>query len=1623
MASLSEPGGGAPEDASVVPVDPDNAAYVIYTSGSTGTPKGVVVPHGALANHVRWMQRDLPLSPGDRVLQKTPFSFDASVWEFWAPLVAGGTLVMAEPGAHREPARLVRALAGEHITVAQFVPSLLAAVLEEDARAWTTARRVFCGGEALPAELAARARAMLGAEVVNLYGPTEACIDATFAVATGASGAPGTTVPIGRAVANARAFVLDPEGEPAPVGVPGELYLGGAGLARGYAGRPGLTAERWVPDALSGEAGARLYRTGDRVRWLVSGALDWLGRTDEQVKLRGFRVEPGEVEAALLAHPAVREAAVAVRGEGGDARLVGWVVPAGESLDPDDVRRHLGERLPAHMAPSALVVLDALPRTPGGKLDRRALPAPDAPGRTDAAQRPRGVEEQVLAGIWATVLGVEPGPHDDFFALGGHSLLAARVVARVRQALGVELPLRAVFDAPTLQGLAAVVAERRRAGGAALPPLRRVPRDGPLPLSFAQERLWVIHRMEPGSAAYNIPAVLRLSGRLDAAALERALTQVVRRHEALRTTLEERDGRPVQVVHPAAPAALPVTELSALPQAERADILRRLAAEEAARPFDLAAGPLLRAALFRLGEEEHVLLLTVHHAVGDAWSTSVLLGDLAAAYGGAALPELAVQYADFAAWQRAWLTGDVLDAHRGWWRERLAGAPPALELPTDRPRPAAWSGRGAAHPFSLPPELSGALWALARAEGATPFMVLLAAWQVLLARWSGQEDVVVGTPVAGRTAAETEGLVGFFVNTLALRVDLSGDPPFREVVARVRDAALGAYAHQELPFERLVEELGVRRDLARNPVFQVVFALQNTPGLPVEMDGVRLEVEGGETATAKFDLALAMAESGGRFEAALEYATDLFDPATAERMAAHFRVLLEGIAADPSLRVSELPLAEPAEARMLEAWSGEAVAPAAPWMPVHERVLARAAEAPDAVAAVLGDTRTTYGELARRSGELAARLAARGVGPETRVALLAERSPELFVAMLAVLRTGAAYLPIDPSTPDQRISRILADAGVPVVLTQRTLAARLAGFGGTVVLLDGGAEHDSSDGEAAVAGCPLSPVPCPLSIAYVVYTSGSTGTPKGVAVTHGGLANLVDWHLGAFGVTAADRATQLAGLGFDAAVWETWPYLAAGAELHLVADEEVRASPEALRSLLLERGVTLAFAPTALAEGLLALEWPRDTALRALLTGGDALRVRPRADAPFELVNNYGPTESTVVATSGVVAPGESGRPPAIGRPIRGVRALVLDAALRPAPVGVPGELCVGGAGVARGYLGHPELTAAAFVPDPLAGEPGARMYRTGDRARWLPGGELEFLGRMDQQVKIRGFRIEPGEVEAALLAHPSVREAVVVARETAPGDRRLVAYVVGAEDAAPASDVLRAHLRARLPEYMLPAAFVALAALPLTANGKLDRRALPEPEMDAGRGGGDAPRSVTAELLAGIWAELLGGEPGMHDDFFELGGHSLLATQVVARVERLFGVPLAVIDLFEAPKLEGLAARIDAGHTAGAASDSPLVALKRDGHARPFFCVHGVDGIAMTYLELARRMDPDQPFYAFRSLRDAAETTVEAMAARYLDVMREVQPEGPYRLGGWSMGVRVAFEMARQLEENGETV
>ncbi|MET0398838.1 MAG: amino acid adenylation domain-containing protein, partial [Longimicrobiaceae bacterium] len=903
--------GGPPDAAPAgVEVDPAQLAYVIYTSGSTGTPKGVGIPHRALARHMAWMQRVHPIAGGDRVLQKTSVAFDASVWEFHAPLLAGATLVLAPPGVQGDPAALARAVARERITILQVVPSLLGALLESGAlEGFTSLRRLFCGGEALPAAMAARARAILDAEVVNLYGPTEVCIDSvTHAYAGGGAGA---TVPIGRPVDHVRARVLERSGEPVPVGIPGELYLGGAQLARGYLGRPELTAETFVPDPFSGEAGERLYRTGDRVRWLADGTLEFLGRADQQVKIRGFRIEPGEVEAALVALPGVAGAVVEVREDAGEKRLVGYVVPADPALTTGAVREALRAGLPEYMVPSAFVLLDALPTTPSGKVDRRALPAPGWEHAAGAYAAPRTPTEELLAGIWAEVLGHgRVGVDEDFFALGGHSLLAMRVQFRVERCFGVEVPLRALFETPTVAGLARHVETALRGGERReRVPLRPAERGSEVALSFAQQRLWFVSQMGGAASAYNIPGAVRLRGRLEVEALRRALEEVVRRHEALRTVFRSHDGEPRQVVHAPRPLSLPVHDLSRMPEAEREESLRGLARDEAQRPFDLEAGPPFRAGLVRLGAQEHALLWSMHHIVGDGWSLGVFyreLGELYAAFTrGEASPlaELPVQYADWALWQREHLGGEVLQRQLAWWKEQLAGAPALLELPTDRARPAVQSGRGARQELVLPGGLERRLEAVARAQGVTLFMLLLGGFQVLLGKYSGQENLVVGSPIAGRTREETEGLIGFFVNTLALRADLSGDPTFGELLGRVRQATLGAYQHQDLPFEKLVEELGVERSLSRNPLVQVLFALRSAPGEGLRLPGVeaqKLEVEAG---TAKFDLVVALEAREEGLAGGIGYSTDLFEADTIARLAEHYRVLLEAAAAGPGRRL------------------------------------------------------------------------------------------------------------------------------------------------------------------------------------------------------------------------------------------------------------------------------------------------------------------------------------------------------------------------------------------------------------------------------------------------------------------------------------------------------------------------------------------------------------------------------------------------------------------------------------------------------------------------------------------------------------------------------------------------
>ncbi|HEX2081842.1 MAG TPA: amino acid adenylation domain-containing protein, partial [Longimicrobium sp.] len=1183
---------------------------------------------------------------------------------------------------------------------------------------------------------------------------------------------------------------------------------------------------------------------------------------------------------------------------------------------------------------------------------------------------PRTPAEELLAGIWAEVLRRgRVGVRESFFDLGGHSLLATRVVSRIREVFGVELPLRAMFEAPTVAGVASAVEEIRRAGVPAAPPVVPVERSGPLALSFAQERLWFLDRLEPGSPLYNVPAALRLAGELDVGALERALGEIVRRHEVLRTVFAEVDGVPVQVVKPFAGFALAVEDLSHLPDGERRAAAELRAAREAALPFDLAAGPLLRPALLRLSGDEHVLLLCMHHIVSDEWSTEVLLGELAALYaaflagGEPGLPDLPVQYADYAAWQREHLRGEVLEGRLDWWKARLAGAPALLELPTDHPRPAVQSFRGATIQGALPAGVRAGLEALGRGEGATLYMVVLAAFQVLLSRYSGSADVVVGSPVAGQTRREVEGLIGFFANTLVLRTDLSGDPDFREVLRRVREATLGAFEHQDVPFERLVAELQPERSMGHSPLFQVAFVLADAGRSATELPGLRLERVYADSGTSKFDLTLSIAPQADGIHTWMTYRTDLFDRSTVERMLEHLGRVLEQVAEDADARVSRLELAGADERRtVVEAWNRTA-RPYPTDVCLHELFESHVRATPGAEALVWGGVRLTYAELDARANRLARHLARAGVGPDHRVGVLLERGVELIVAILAVLKAGGCYVPLDPAYPAERLALMLADAGVRVLLTRSAHAAALRAPGVAVMRLD-----QAADALARESAEPVRSGAAAENLAYIVYTSGSTGRPKGVMVNHRTVVQLVvETDYVRFG--PGDRIAQASNASFDALAFETWGALLNGATL-VGIDRDVLLAPSALRETLRAEGITTLYQTTALLNQLSREEPGIFAPLREVLFGGqqvdaDAVRRILAAGGPGRLLHMYGPTETTAwCSCEPVEEVAEDALTVSVGRPTGNQRIYLLDAALQPAPLGIPGEAYVGGGGVVRGYLDRPGLTAERFLPDPFAAEPGARMYRTGDRMRWKENAPvrecvsavagdsregaheqrnqppfthalthsrthaLEFIGRVDEQVKIRGFRIEPGEVESVLSAHPAVREARVVVRQDGPGEKRLVAYVVGEADA----DALRAHLRRSLPEYMVPAAFVGMPSLPLTPNGKLDTKALPAPELGSAEDRYQPPRTQTEEVLAGIWGDVLGvARVGVADSFFELGGHSLLATRVVSRIRSAFAIELPLRALFEGPTVAALARAVEEVRRAGVPLLPPVVPAGRD--------------------------------------------------------------------------------------------
>ncbi|MEU0562509.1 amino acid adenylation domain-containing protein, partial [Dactylosporangium sp. NPDC006015] len=1486
MVAVDDPGlPGLPETDPGTRVLPDQAAYMIYTSGSTGTPKGVVVTHAGLASLAAVQAERFEVAGDSRVLQFASAGFDAATWELVMALCSGACLVVA-PAEHLLPGAGLVGLAARHRVTHATLPPAVLAVLEPDEL--TSVSTIVSAGEALAGELVDRWAP--GRRLVNAYGPTETTVCASMSKPL----ALGEEPVIGGPITNTRTYVLDARLQPVPPGVAGELYVAGASLARGYAGRAGLTAGRFVADPF--DEGGRLYRTGDVVRWTAGGDLVYAGRADDQVKVRGFRVEPGEIEAVLAAHPDVAQVAVIAREDtAGDKRLVAYVVGA---VDDAELRRFAGGRLPEYMVPSAVVVLDALPLTVNGKLDRKALPVPDFMSTAGAGRAPANAREELLCQAFAEVLNIEHvGVDDNFFALGGHSLLAVRLMSRVRTVFGAELSLRAMFEAST----PAKLAERLSGAATARPALAPWARPERLPLSFAQQRLWFIGRLEGPSALYNVPMVLDLSDAVDAAALEAALRDVIGRHEVLRTVFRTTtDGRPFQHVVSMEDLDWRVRPL----EAGQAELPAQVLAA-AGRTFDLAAEIPIRAELIT-GGDERVLVVVMHHIAGDGWSTAPLVADLSTAYlarrAGRA-PQwqpLPVQYADYALWQRD-LLGDEDDPDSliarqvGYWRQALAGAPEELALPTDRRRPAVASYRGHTVPVRIGAELHARLRRVAAAEGVTAYMLLQAALGVLLSKLGAGTDVPIGTPVAGRGDEALDDLVGFFVNTLVMRTDLSGDPTFAQLLARVREASLAGFENQDVPFERLVEELSPTRSLARHPLFQVMLTVQNAGDAELDLPGVRLreqDTAAAGTSAARFDLNTIVAETfdaGGApagVHGVLTGALDLFDPATVASIAERWVRVLDSLLADPDLPISRVDVLDADERhRVLVEWNDTAVPLAEATLP--SLFAAQVARDPSAVAVVCDGVSVSYGELAARSDRVAAMLRGLGVGPERVVGVCLERGVELMVVLLGVLKAGGAYLPIDPDLPVERVEFMLADAGPAVVLAASsagvvTRAGRSVGV--PVLVLD-------EAGLPAVGG--VEPVGLVAAHpAYVIYTSGSTGRPKGVLVSHAGFASFAAGHARLLGVGAGDRVGQFASASFDTFGWEWCMALLQGAALVVIPAGQRFGS--ALTGLLARESVSVVTLPPA----VLALLDPASIGPDvSVVVAGEACppEVMARWASGRRMFNSYGPTETTVDATlwrcdsdAGLVA---------IGRPVVNTRVFVLDDRLCPVPVGVAGELYVAGVGLARGYVGRAGLTAARFIADPF--EPSSRLYRTGDVVRWTASGELLFVGRADEQVKIRGFRIEPGEVEATLTADERVAQAVVIAREDEPGDRRLVAYVVAATAADGLAAALREVAAARLPEYMVPSAVVVLDALPLTVNGKVDRRALPAPDFASAAGAGRGPANLREELLCMAFAEVLGVDSvGVDDDFFALGGHSLLAVQLVEWLRKR-GVAVSARALF----------------------------------------------------------------------------------------------------------------------------
>ncbi|HVH36018.1 MAG TPA: amino acid adenylation domain-containing protein [Tahibacter sp.] len=1515
-------------------------AYVIYTSGSTGEPKGVLVEHRAVS---RLLGSSEPLGypPGIVMLQSVNAAFDASVLETWGPLCRGGRLALY-PGPSPDVSALLGLIA-QHRVNTLTLPATLLDMWVEQLEGPTGLERIVAGGEALSPATVKRLYALDECVVViNHYGPTENGILSTYYPVPRDVPMP---IPIGRAAPGTRLFVLNDAQQLQPAGAVGELYLAGQGLARGYLGRAPLTAEKFLP-APAQAGSAHWYRTGDLVRWQATGSddqavLQFVGRSDQQVKIRGFRIELGEIEARLRACAGVQDAkAVVRRAPSGDRQIVGYVIAVGGTDERPAWRARLQRELPAYMMPSALVLLSSWPLTPNGKLDANALPAPDRHDYTQAAFAAAATDtERTLLGIWCGLLRLDRISIDDgFFELGGHSLLATKLHNRIRAELAVDIPLRTLFEAQTIRELAARLDIARNDSGpdrsadgtsSQWPPVRALPATDHAPLSYSQQRLWFIHHLDTGSAQYHIPYRLRLQGALDTAALQRALRDLSQRHDVLRTTFREIDGEPRQIVQPDGGIELVVHDLNALAEPQRSDTARQRLHDEARRPFDLSREIPWRACLAKLSADEHWLALTVHHIAADGWSMSILERELASLYAmhrdGATspLPALPVRYADYAQWQRTHLHEAALEPQLAYWEQRLAGIPLLHNLALDRPRPAIQQYRGGVVRQRLPRELVQEWQRLVQRHEATLFMGLQAAFAVLLARYSGETDIVIGTPVANRRDESLTPLMGLFINTLVLRSDLSGDPTFVELLARSRDDALDAYENQDVPFELLVERLNPPRHAAYGPLFQVLFALQNTdmalPALPgLDVSAIPLAER-----YAKFDLALNLQHEGDALLAEWEYDAELFDADTVEQMAASYRVLLGAILAAPQTKTSRLALLDAASRERMLALGNDTARSYDERDCLHTLIERQAAQTPDAIAVRHGEVQLTYAQLDREADRLAGHLRALGVKPDTRVAIAMDRDPRLVVALLATLKAGGAYVPLDASYPEARLAAMLEDSDPVVALTLGEAGERIRGAAASAVSLRLPIVDLRSDASAWSEPAQTAPGSAEVGagsrdVAYVIYTSGSTGRPKGVMNEHGAIVNRLRWMQESYPLAAHDTFLQTATIGFGASVVEIfWP-LIAGAQL-LLAEGDGHKNPAYLADAIRREGVTaLHFVPSML-QAFLDHPQARDCrSLARIFCGGEPmpghLARRCREQLPHtRLYHLYGSSETAVLSTGWDCSREAIPDNVPIGLPGANTRVYLLDAHGEPVPRGVRGEIHVAGRQVARGYLNDAATNAQRFLADPFHPGNGERMYRSGDLGRRRADGAIEHLGRNDFQIKIRGQRVELGDIEAQLLAHPDVRQAVVFAHDDGDGSLRLVGYVVPAQETASAATLvaaLRTHLQAQLPAHMVPAAFVALPQFPLNANGKLDRQALPAPGVQPTSAAPVVPPETDLQRqLVPLWQDLLKQQPiGIACDFFAAGGHSLLVLRLANQLRDIFGYELDMKAFFASPTIAALA-------------------------------------------------------------------------------------------------------------------